>query len=309
MRVAVTGRTVGPPLFESLEVMGRDETLRRLRAALERLDALMNDAHVPTTDVPTAEVPVTYAPDVVVPHEHERAPSGRRRRRTPLGIAVRVVVVLAAIGLTYYVVTLYQVWSTGRRDEARPVDAIVVLGAAQYDGRPSPQLAARLDHVVELWPRGLAPIVVVTGGKQPEDRFTEAEASARYLVDHGVPEDALVFENAGRSTYESLEGVADELHARGSANRPARHRPVPRPAEPADRRGGGSRGLRVADRDERRDRWDVVHEAPPGGRRHRGRKDHRVRSSQWADRLIGIHSVTASWPGPRARSHAPWGVV
>ena len=120
-----------------------------------------------------------------------------RRRRTPLGIAVRVVVVLAAIGLTYYVVTLYQVWSTGRRDEARPVDAIVVLGAAQYDGRPSPQLAARLDHVVELWQRGLAPIVVVTGGKQPGDRFTEAEASARYLVDHGVPERAIVFENAG----------------------------------------------------------------------------------------------------------------
>ena len=112
-------------------------------------------------------------------------------------------------------VTLFQVWSTGRRDQARPVDAIVVLGAAQYDGRPSPQLAARLDHVIELWPRGLAPIVVVTGGKQPEDRFTEAEASARYLVDHGVPEDALVFENAGRSTYESLEGVADVLHARG----------------------------------------------------------------------------------------------
>ena len=165
-------------------------------------------------DVPTAEVPVTYAPDVVVPPEHERAPSSGRRR-TPLGIAVRVVVVLAAIGLTYYVVTLYQVWSTGRRDEARPVDAIVVLGAAQYDGRPSPQLAARLDHVVELWPRGLAPIIVVTGGKQPEDRFTEAEASARYLVDHGVPEDVLVFENAGRSTYESLEGVADELSARG----------------------------------------------------------------------------------------------
>jgi uncharacterized SAM-binding protein YcdF (DUF218 family) len=165
--------------------------------------------------MPTAEVPVTYAADVVGPHEHEPMPSSRQRRRTPIGIAVRVVVVLAAIGLTYYVVTLYQVWSTGRRDEARPVDAIVVLGAAQYDGRPSPQLAARLDHVIALWPRGVAPIVVVTGGKQPEDRFTEAEASARYLVDHGVPEDALVFENAGRSTYESLEGVADELHARG----------------------------------------------------------------------------------------------
>lgn len=175
----------------------------------------MTDADVPISDMPTDEVPVTYAPDVAVPYDYEPAPPGRRRRRTPLGISVRVVVVLAAIALTYYAVTLFQVWSTGRHDQARPVDAIVVLGAAQYDGRPSPQLAARLDHVVELWPRGLAPIVVVTGGKQPEDRFTEAEASARYLVDHGVPEDALVFENTGRSTYESLEGVADVLHARG----------------------------------------------------------------------------------------------
>jgi uncharacterized SAM-binding protein YcdF (DUF218 family) len=166
-------------------------------------------------DVPTGEVPVTYAADVQRSHEHEPELVDRRRRRTPLGIAVRVAVVLGAIVMTYYVVTLYQVWSTGRRDQVRPVDAIVVLGAAQYDGRPSPQRAARLDHVVELWPRGLAPIVVVTGGKQPADRFTEAEASARYLIERGVPESALVFENAGRSTYESLEGVADLLQARG----------------------------------------------------------------------------------------------
>jgi uncharacterized SAM-binding protein YcdF (DUF218 family) len=166
-------------------------------------------------DVPTGEVPVTYATEVLGAHEYEAGVVDRRKRRTPLGIAVRVAAVLATVVLTYYVVTLYQVWSTGRRDQARPVDAIVVLGAAQYDGRPSPQLAARLDHVVALWPRGLAPIVIVTGGKQPADRFTEAEASARYLVERGVPESALVFENAGRSTYESLEGVADLLHARG----------------------------------------------------------------------------------------------
>jgi uncharacterized SAM-binding protein YcdF (DUF218 family) len=171
----------------------------------------MNDG-----EVPTGEVPVTYAAEVQRSHEHDVADFvDRRRRRTPLGIAVRVALVLGAIVMTYYVVTLYQVWSTGRRDQVRPVDAIVVLGAAQYDGRPSPQLAARLDHVVELWPRGLAPIVVVTGGKQPADRFTEAEASARYLVERGVPESALVFENVGRSTYESLEGVADLLKARG----------------------------------------------------------------------------------------------
>ncbi len=122
---------------------------------------------------------------------------------------------LATIALGYYMITLYQVWSTGRRDQARPVDAIVVLGAAQYDGRPSPQLAARLDQVVALWPRGLAPIVFVTGGKQPADRFTEAEASARYLVERGVPESALLFENEGQSTYESLETVAEMLHERG----------------------------------------------------------------------------------------------
>ena len=175
----------------------------------------MSDADAPTTDAPTAEVPVTYAADVVGPHDDEIAFVDRRKRRTPLGLAVRVVVVLFAVALTYYVVTLYQVWSTGRRDQARPVDAIVVLGAAQYDGRPSPQLAARLDHVVTLWPRELAPLIVVTGGKQPADRFTEAEASARYLVERGVPEGVLVFENAGRSTYESLEGVADLLHERG----------------------------------------------------------------------------------------------
>jgi uncharacterized SAM-binding protein YcdF (DUF218 family) len=166
-------------------------------------------------DTPTSEVPVTYEADVVGPHEGDEVFVDRRKRRTPLGLVVRVVVVLSAVALTYFVVTLYQVWSTGRRDEARPVDAIVVLGAAQYDGRPSPQLAARLDHVIALWPEGLAPIVVVTGGKQPADRFTEAEASARYLIERGVPEGVLLFENEGRSTYESLDGVADMLRERG----------------------------------------------------------------------------------------------
>jgi uncharacterized SAM-binding protein YcdF (DUF218 family) len=164
-------------------------------------------------DFPTAEylvVELGGGPDVA-----SDAGIAGRRRWTPMSIAVRVVIVLVALMLTYFVITLYQVWSTGRRDEARSVDAIVVLGAAQYDGRPSPQLAARLDHVVALWPRGLAPIVVVTGGKQPADRFTEAEASARYLVDRGVPAEVLLFENEGGSTYESLEGVADLLRDRG----------------------------------------------------------------------------------------------
>jgi uncharacterized SAM-binding protein YcdF (DUF218 family) len=125
----------------------------------------------------------------------------------------RALVLVALLG--YFLVSLYQVWSTGRSDQARPVDAIVVMGAAQYDGQPSPQLAARLDHVAELWPQGVAPLVVVTGGNQPGDRFTEAEASADYLSARGVPPDAIAREDAGGSSHESLEGAARLLAERG----------------------------------------------------------------------------------------------
>ncbi len=144
----------------------------------------------------------------------EGQPRGDRPRRgLRRALLAGGLVVLAIVG--YYLVSLYQVWSTGRSDQARPVDAIVVMGAAQYDGDPSPQLAARLDHVAELWPEGLAPLVVVTGGNQPGDRFTEAEASANYLVERGVPADAIVQETTGHDTYESLRGAADLLIERG----------------------------------------------------------------------------------------------
>ena len=97
----------------------------------------------------------------------------------------------------------------------RSGQAIVVMGAAQYDGRPSPQLAARLDHVVGLWGQGVAPVVVVTGGKRAGDRFTEAEASARYLTARGVPAAAILEENQAHNSYDSLLGVRDLLAARG----------------------------------------------------------------------------------------------
>jgi len=113
------------------------------------------------------------------------------------------------VGVLYYFVSLAQVWRTGMSDHDRPVDAIVVMGAAQYDGRPSPQLQARLDHVVELWTDGLAPMVIVTGGNQPGDRFTEAGTSEKYLIAQGVPEAAIVGEDTGRSSWESLQNVAE----------------------------------------------------------------------------------------------------
>jgi uncharacterized SAM-binding protein YcdF (DUF218 family) len=136
----------------------------------------------------------------------------RRRwaRRLALGAAALLLVAVA-----YYGVTLYQVHATGRSDQARQVDAIVVMGAAQYDGRPSPQLAARLDHAAELWSAGVAKVMVVTGGNQPGDRFTEAEASANYLIDRGVPAESILQESVGRSSYASLDGVAAILHQHG----------------------------------------------------------------------------------------------
>lgn len=138
--------------------------------------------------------------------------SGRRR----LLIAASIV---CALFVGYSAVSLFQVFSAGRSNDARPVDAIVVMGAAQYDGRPSPQLAARLDQVAALWPEGLAPRVVVTGGKQPGDRFTEAEASADYLIERGVPDAAILREDQGATSYESLERVARLLDAQS----PGRH--------------------------------------------------------------------------------------
>ena len=81
----------------------------------------------------------------------------------------------------------YRVWQQGELDEERPADAIVVLGAAQYDGRPSPVFRARLDHAVALYHEGVAPFLVVTGGRQPGDRTTEAAVARRYAVANGVP--------------------------------------------------------------------------------------------------------------------------
>jgi len=144
---------------------------------------------------------------------HRRPERTRGQRNVRRALRALLLLVVAVVG--YFLITLFQVWSTGRSDQAGAVDAIVVMGAAQYDGDPSPQLAARLDHVVELWPQGLAPLVVVTGGNQPGDRFTEAQASADYLAERGVPEDAIVLEDQGATSYESLQGVADLLGARG----------------------------------------------------------------------------------------------
>ncbi len=176
-------------------------------------------AEAPTRRQHRVEPPPAPAAEPWEEEWHDEPVRRRPRRRRSVWRRLLLVLVLAVLFLVgYYAFTLWQVWATGRSDEARPVDAIVVMGAAQYDGRPSPQLAARLDHVAELWPAGYAPIVVVTGGNQPGDRFTEAGSSAAYLVERGVPDSAIVQEDQGSTTLESLENVAELLQARGAGS-------------------------------------------------------------------------------------------
>ena len=129
-------------------------------------------------------------------------------------LGVRFTVVVVALLLIYLLVSFMQVWQASRRDEARDVEAIVVFGAAQYNGRPSPVLRARLDHTAALYKRGLSDVVVVTGGSQPGDVATEASASARYLKQEGVPERALLREVRGRDSWQSLAAAANFLKQR-----------------------------------------------------------------------------------------------
>ncbi len=123
--------------------------------------------------------------------------------------------VLAAVVLVGYLgFTFLQVWSAARRDNARPAQAIVVLGAAQFNGVPSSILRARLDHAYDLYERGLAPVIVVTGGKQPGDDFTEATSSANYLIEKGVPDEDILREVSGTNSWESLAAAASFLKER-----------------------------------------------------------------------------------------------
>src|SRR5581483_2874158 len=127
----------------------------------------------------------------------------------------RGLVAAVVLPVVYFAVTFVQVWRTSRRDGARPAQAVVVLGAAQYDGRPSAVLRARLDHAADLWRRRIAPVVVVTGGKAVGVRFTESQAGANYLHTKGVPDEAILREATGRSSWESLSSAARFLRQRG----------------------------------------------------------------------------------------------
>ncbi|HZD65027.1 MAG TPA: YdcF family protein [Acidimicrobiales bacterium] len=145
--------------------------------------------------------------------ENPDAPARRRPRPVRRGLRWlgRGLTALVVLAVGYVLVTAAQVWWTSRRNDTRPAQVILVMGAAQYNGRPSPELASRLGQALALWRAHRAPDIVVTGGKEPGDNYTEAEASAAWLEQRGVPASAIVAEVAGRDSWQSLSQAAGYL--------------------------------------------------------------------------------------------------
>jgi uncharacterized SAM-binding protein YcdF (DUF218 family) len=133
----------------------------------------------------------------------------------PRGRIKRIVFVLLTGLALFYVVSCIRIVQQARRDEARPADAIVVLGAAEYAGRPSPVFRARLDHAYELFDKKLAPVVIVSGGSGKDPTFTEGGVGRDYLMSRGIGDRHLIAETQGDNTAESSERVAVIMRANG----------------------------------------------------------------------------------------------
>ena len=122
--------------------------------------------------------------------------------------AIRIVLGLLAVVVLYIGITFAQVWWASRQNETARASAIVVMGAAQWNGTPSPVLKGRLDHAADLYQQGVAPVVIVAGGKQPGDKETQGLVSFEYLRSKGIPESAIKIEVDGTNSYEELSSTA-----------------------------------------------------------------------------------------------------
>jgi uncharacterized SAM-binding protein YcdF (DUF218 family) len=122
-------------------------------------------------------------------------------------VGVALLLVVAVVGYLGYVAS--QIQNESSVDEEHPADAIVVLGAAEYRGRPSPVLEARLNHALFLYLKGLAPRIITTGGAGGDPIFTESTVARAYLTRRGVPAEAIVVESEGESTAHSMVAVTE----------------------------------------------------------------------------------------------------
>jgi uncharacterized SAM-binding protein YcdF (DUF218 family) len=177
----------------------------------------------PSRDAPTGSFPVPpYRPT----SDHHAADTGRlpvvgdnpvvrtRRRRRPLAWLVGLLTFALLAPPVLGMALVGAIYIQARLDQTRPVGALVVLGTTQYNGVPQAVLRARLDRALQLYRDGVAQTVIVTGGGQPGDVFTEAEASRDYLIEAGVPERAILLENEGRDSWQSMEAVAGIVRER-----------------------------------------------------------------------------------------------
>ena len=131
----------------------------------------------------------------------------------PLRWALRIVMLVVSVIVLYFAVTLVQVWLTSRQYEPHAAGAILVMGAAQYDCVPSPDLQARLDQAAILYHQGYAQLIMVTGNKKPGDKCTEAESGATYLEQmKGVPRSAIL-EAGGDDSYQNIADAQSALLA------------------------------------------------------------------------------------------------
>ncbi|HME35125.1 MAG TPA: YdcF family protein [Candidatus Sulfotelmatobacter sp.] len=128
---------------------------------------------------------------------------------------LRLLVLALVAAALFLVVTAVQIVHTAALEEIHPADAIVVFGAAEYSGHPSPVLRARLDHALEVFHRGVAPVVITTGGAADDPTFSEGGVGRDYLMKHGVPERSLIAETQGRDTAESAMRVGVIMRANG----------------------------------------------------------------------------------------------
>jgi len=126
---------------------------------------------------------------------------------------IRALILLVGAVVLFLVVTVARIVETASQQELHPADAIVVFGAAEYSGHPSPVLRARLDHALDLFHRGLAPVVITTGGAALDPNFSEGGVGRDYLIRRGVPERSLIAETQGRDTAESAVRVAVIMRA------------------------------------------------------------------------------------------------
>jgi uncharacterized SAM-binding protein YcdF (DUF218 family) len=132
-----------------------------------------------------------------------------------LRLAVKTLAAVVTLALLVLALTAGRVWYTARQDDRRVSDAIVVLGAAQFDGRPSSIFTARLVHARDLWRDDVAPRIITVGGNQEGDRFTEASAGKRWLSEHGVPARRVVAVPTGSDTLSSVTAVQERMQRRG----------------------------------------------------------------------------------------------